>query len=408
VNAEILAFGDELTSGQRVDTNSAWLSQRLDELGLPVGAHTTLGDDIAMLSAGLELALRRSRVVVCTGGLGPTEDDLTREGLASALGVALELRPEALEHIENLFRRRGRAMPARNRVQAMCPQGARLIPNLEGTAPGLCVEWPAGPSVLYALPGVPAEMRQMWNWVEQDLRSLDLVQSGIVRRTIKTFGYGESQIAELLPGILDRGRNPLVGITAHEATISLRIAARGTSEEDAHQLADATANEIKDRLGEIVFSESEEDELPDVVARLISKLGWTIATAEWQTAGELASSLARSSHSGVFRGGTVGLPIDFSRSNPMGPDDPRGLTEMAEWLRRQFGADIGLAFGEFHSPPWTGGMTPLDGTVLPGIVVFPHGTVNFEHRWGGHSSVVRVRATKEALMHVFKGCSQRL
>ena len=164
--AEIIAIGDELTSGQRLDTNSQWLSERLGELGVPVAFHTTVGDDLEDNVAVFRTAIDRADIVVATGGLGPTADDLTREAIAAAAGVELVQDDAALAHIRNLFARRSREMPERNMLQAQFPRGSRVVPNPHGTAPGIDLTVPRScgpPCRVFALPGVPAEMFAMWN-----------------------------------------------------------------------------------------------------------------------------------------------------------------------------------------------------------------------------------------------------
>ena len=162
--AEVIAIGDELASGQRLDTNSQWLSQRLGEIGIPVGFHSTVADDLASNIEVFRHAIARADVILCTGGLGPTADDLTREAVAAATGTELELDEPSLEHVRGIFARRGREMPERNRIQAMFPAGSRPIHNPEGTAPGIAMEIARAdrePCRLFALPGVPAEMFQL-------------------------------------------------------------------------------------------------------------------------------------------------------------------------------------------------------------------------------------------------------
>ncbi len=164
--AEVIAIGDELTSGQRLDTNSQWLSERLGEIGIPVAFHTTVGDDLENNIAVFRAAIERAEIVVSTGGLGPTADDLTRDAIAAAAGVDLVQDEGALAHIRNLFARRKRAMPERNIVQAQFPRGSRVVPNPDGTAPGIDLTVPRScgpPCRVIALPGVPAEMFTMWH-----------------------------------------------------------------------------------------------------------------------------------------------------------------------------------------------------------------------------------------------------
>jgi nicotinamide-nucleotide amidase len=165
MHAEVISIGDELTSGQRLDTNSQWLATRLGEIGVKTLYHTTVADDLEANVGVFKEAIQRADIVIATGGLGPTADDLTRDAIAAAVGAPLQLDEAALQHIEGLFVRRGRAMPERNRLQAMFPAGSRVIPNPAGTAPGIDLEIPRpgrAPARVFALPGVPAEMREMW------------------------------------------------------------------------------------------------------------------------------------------------------------------------------------------------------------------------------------------------------
>ncbi len=229
MKAEIIAVGSELTSGAKLDTNSQWLSRQLADVGISVHFHTTVSDDHTEQIAVLRTAATRADVVIVTGGLGPTQDDLTRQVFAEVASVPLELDPMSLQVIEEMFSRRGRTMPERNRIQAMFPAGSAALPNPIGTAPGIWLELPrdAGqrPCLIAALPGVPSEMHRMF---EEQVQPR-LPASGVVirRALVHCFGLGESHVEELLGEVTARGRDPEVGITAHEATITLRIDARG-------------------------------------------------------------------------------------------------------------------------------------------------------------------------------------
>ncbi len=287
MQAEVLAIGDEITSGQRIDTNSAWLSQRLAEIGIPTMYHTTVADDLAACSQAVETALARADIVVCTGGLGPTADDLTRQAIAAATSRELRLDEPSLAHIRDLFARHGRTMPEQNRVQALFPLGSRVIPNPHGTAPGIDLTWENNgrTSRIFALPGVPAEMMEMW----QDSVLPELVPAGRSRPRIhhyrlKCFGLGESALEQRLPDLIRRGRIPSVGITVHKATITLRITAQGDTIDACREQMQSTVQTIHDCLGSIVFGE-EDDELEDAVARLLESRGATLATVEFGTAG---------------------------------------------------------------------------------------------------------------------------
>src|SRR5579864_2792065 len=234
MKAEIIAVGTELVSGQRLDTNSHWLSERLSELGISVHFHTTLADDLDESIAAFRIAVERADLVVMSGGLGPTQDDLTREALAAVAGEPLEEDAASWAAIEAMFAQRHRAVAPRNRVQALFPRGAEPMPNRVGTAPGIWMS--LGRSLVSCLPGVPSEMKVMYDeQVVPRLRKAGLVKSVLVHHKINLFGRGESDIEAEAFDLTQRGRIPEVGITAHDATISFRITAAGDTEEQARR-----------------------------------------------------------------------------------------------------------------------------------------------------------------------------
>lgn len=363
MHAEILSIGNEIISGQLLDTNSQWLSQRLEELGLRVLYHTVIGDNLEAMAQAFQQALGRADVIVSTGGLGPTPADLTRQALAKAAARELVLDPACLEHVRQLFARRKRPMPASNEVQAYLPEGSRAIPNPNGTAPGIDLEFAragASPSRFFALPGVPAEMKEMWaQTVVPRLREAGAGQQRILHRRIKCFGAGESHIESLLPNLINRNENPRIGITASQTVITLRLAATGATEEACLALMEPIVRLIRERLGKIVFGE-DDDELQDAVLRLLHKKSMTVATVEWGTAGQVAERLGGAALSqDLFLGGLVvpgakavgqalDLPADLT-ARPL--EHGRELvTAMADTCRKRFGSDLGLAVGPF--PPF--------------------------------------------------------
>jgi len=360
MQAEIIAIGDEITSGQLLDTNSRWLSQRLEELGIRVLYHTAVGDELEPMAQVFRQAVRRADVVVATGGLGPTADDLTRQAIAEAIGRELVLDHEALEQIRHLFARRKRAMPKQNAEQALFPAGSRVIPNPNGTAPGIFMEVSregAGPCRVFALPGVPAEMREMWHQtVDGELRKAGAGRRVVRHRVIKCFGAGESDIEAMLPGLIRRGRTPRVGINASQTTIVLRITAEGATDEACDAAIEPTVATIRKCLGTLVFGEGD-DELQNAVARLLCCQGKTLATAESGTAGLVCDWLGDVAEAqGYYLGGIVvpnetapgrvlEVPNDLiARHSAASAEVARA---MAASCRRRFGADFGLAVSRF-------------------------------------------------------------
>jgi nicotinamide-nucleotide amidase len=388
MHAEVIAIGDELVTGQRLDTNSRWLSAELAVLGIPVAFHVTAADTLAAGVEAFRIAIGRADVVVATGGLGPTADDLTRDVLAALAGVPLEFSPAALAAVESRFARRSMPMPESNRRQAMFPAGSRAIPNPHGTAPGIDLVICSGSrtSRVFALPGVPAEMKTMWEaTVAPALAAMLPEAATILQRRIKCFGAGESGIESMLPDLVRRDRDPLVGITAHEATITLRIAARGRDRAECAGKIAITEQVIRDCLGRLVFG-VEDDELEDATLAAAAARDQTLSSCEIGTDGRVATLATQASrrrreagHAPVFTGGRVLAAGDDL--------DPEVLAERA---RLEFGGTVGLGIGPVHPS--------VDGRQAIRIAVASAaGTRSLEHLLGGGPDLAGSRAAKAAL-----------
>jgi competence/damage-inducible protein CinA-like protein len=368
--AEIIAIGDELTSGQRLDTNTQWLSQRLNELGVSVAFHTTVGDDLDNNISVFRAAIERADIVVASGGLGPTADDLTRDAIAAAAGVELVEDADALAHIKNLFARRKREMPERNKLQAQFPRGSRVVPNPEGTAPGVDFTVPrAGrePCRIFALPGVPAEMFTMWRQTVGPAIAAAMPSPRVIcHRRIKCFGVGESDLEAMLPDMIRRKREPLIGITVHGATITLRITASGASEAECLAAMEPTIAEIRQLLGVLVFGE-EDDELEHAVVRLLKEKDKSLAVAEWATDGLVSHWLAEAATGNErFRGGAVIHNLATlsaligSNVNTVSATSADTASAMARSIQKAMSADLGLGIAAF---PTTGDAVPTAATL---------------------------------------------
>jgi nicotinamide-nucleotide amidase len=351
MRAEIIAIGSELASGQSLDTNSYWLSQQLTALGITIAFHTTLGDVLEDHLAVFENACTRADIVVMTGGLGPTQDDLTREALAQCAGVPLVEDAECLAAIAAMFARRNRVMSERNRVQALFPRGATPLPNPVGTAPGIWMQ--VDRATVACLPGVPHEMKLMFrDQVVPKLRQSGLVNLITVHRKINLFGKGESEIEAQAMDLTARGRVPDVGITAHDSTISFRITATAPTEEEARLLIEPTAQLIYERYGSLVVGEGSDD-VPEAVARELAAANATLATAESCTGGVVAQMItAIPGVSQSYLGGVVSyaneakiefLGVPSALIDNHGAVSPQVAAAMAEGVRTRLGADLGLA-----------------------------------------------------------------
>ena len=400
--ASIVSIGNELLAGQTVDTNAAHLSAELLSIGIPVVSSYTVGDDTDAIVRAFDLASADAEVVLATGGLGPTDDDLTRQGLAKFLGVELQLQNELLERIQKFFTNRNLQMAAKNDIQAHIPAGAKALANNLGTAPGIVAE--AKGKLLIALPGVPVEMKRMFE--ESVLPELQRVAGGqaVVAKKLKCFGAGESNIAELLGNLGRRGRNPLINFTVEHGVITLHIIATAEDKGKAEQMAEQDERLLRGRLGELVYGTGEQT-LAEVVGEKLTKQKKTIAVAESCTGGCLAKLLTDIpgasryftygwiTYSNDAKTSELGVPADLIEK--YGAVSEQIARAMAQGARRQAGTDFAIGITGIAGP--TGGTEQKPaGLVYIGVdsddgcdtrrCLFPHGR-----------RFVRLRAAQTAL-----------
>jgi nicotinamide-nucleotide amidase len=406
MQCEIISIGSELTSGQNLDTNSQWLSRRLAEVGIPVGWHTTIADDLAANVEAFRIATGRAALVLATGGLGPTQDDLTREVLARVAGVDLVFDQASFDAIEEMFRRRHRAMPERNRVQALFPAGAEPIPNDRGTAPGIWMR--LGNNHVAAMPGVPSEMFAMFeSRVRPRVLALGLGGGVLVERKINAFGAGESAVEEKLLDLTRRGHVPEVGITVSDATISLRILARAASTAEARAQIEPVERAIRARLGDLVFGAGDE-ELQDAVLALLAARRQTLAVAEGVTGGTVAERLTGvPGASAWFRGGVVAydnrlkvelLAVPQSLLDEKGAVSAAVAEAMAVGCRTRLRTDLAVSTVGIAGPGDGGPDRPV-GLVHVGLA-WDGGASAVTFSWTGTRAEVQRRAAKMALNRV--------
>lgn len=418
MRAIILSVGDELVLGQTVDTNSAWISQQLAAAGVPVAAHLTVPDDQPAIEQAMLESVGRCDFLIVSGGIGPTEDDLTRNALAAVMGAPLEVNNRWLAELERFFAARGRDMPAMNRVQAMVPRGARMIFNHAGTAAGIDAAYQSGDQKttcrVFVMPGVPKEMKLMFT---RDVLPHVAGQAGgavILSRTLHTYGLGESVIGERLGKIMARERNPSVGTTVSEGQVSLRVNARFASVDEARAKLAETVEACRAALGDLIYGE-DDDDLPLVVGNLLrarqegegagDEGRITVATAESCTGGLLAKMLTDVPGSGDYFGrGWVTydaeakqevLGVGFKMIREQGLVSEAVAVAMATGARQRADATFGIGVTGVAGPGGGTEKTPVGTTCI--AVVRADGFLARTFNFPGDREMIRDRAAKTAL-----------
>jgi len=402
LTAEIIAIGSELLAPDRTDTNSLWLTEQLNRLGIEVKLKTIVGDDDARLEEAIKDASRRSKVVITTGGLGPTEDDITRKITARALGRRLLLDENVLEEIKQRFKGFGVAMPERNSRQAMVIEDAEVLPNPNGTAPGMFIEHKG--AAIVRLPGPPREMKPMF---ENHVISRIAPRAGnvrVVRRMLRVAGMGESAVDEKIAPVYTQYENPQTTILFNQSEIEIHLTARGRTEEEANALLDHVVLQIEEQLGNAIFSFAGE-KMEEVVGLKLSVGGYTLAVAESCTGGLLAQRLTDiPGSSKYFIEGVVTYAND-AKVRALGVE-PILLLEhgavsapvaeaMAEGIRRRAETDFGVSITGIAGPGGGTDEKPV-GTVFIAIAS-EAGTEHRKLKLPGDRQLIRWRASQAAL-----------
>jgi len=397
MTAEILCVGTELLLGNITNSNARWLAERLAALGIAHHRQAVVGDNRERLIAMVREAAGRCRVLITTGGLGPTPDDLTTEAIASAFGAELEERPEIWAAIQARISARGRPVAPSNRRQALLPRGAAVLPNPTGTAPGII--WTPEPAGLpfpiqtgftvLTFPGVPSEMRAMWEATADPwLRAAGLAEGVFASRMLRFWGVAESSLAERMADLLE-GSNPTVAPYAGAGEVKLRLTARGATAAEAEALLTPLEAEIRSRAAECCFG-ADDDSLAVVVLEALRRRGQTLAVAESCTGGGLGAALAAvPGASEVFLGGVIAyanavkqglLGVSPELLNAHGAVSDPVARAMAEGARRATGAIWALAITGIAGPG--GGSTEKPVGLVHIAVAGPQGCTSEGLRFG--------------------------
>ncbi|MEA2002480.1 MAG: competence/damage-inducible protein A [Actinomycetota bacterium] len=347
---EVIAIGTELLLGQTVNTNAATIGAVLADAGLEHQHSSVVGDSPDRMVDAIRLALGRADALIITGGLGPTQDDITREAISEATGRPLLFSDEYAERLRKWWDSRGREMPVSNLKQAEYPEGATLLENPKGTAPAIQLE--TDDAWVFAVPGVPAELELLLNRYIIPVLQERADEKAVISRVLRTYGESESRIGEMLEDIYDDQGNPSMAFLASAAEIKIRLTATATTREEAEALIAPVESAVKERLGRLVFGVDEET-IEQIVLGMAADRGWSIATAESATGGMVASRITSiAGASKVFRGAIVAYHEDVKRTNlgvPAEVIDAHGVVSepvaiaMADGVAHALTADVAIS-----------------------------------------------------------------
>ncbi|MEC1179281.1 competence/damage-inducible protein A [Metasolibacillus meyeri] len=400
MNAEIIAVGSELLLGQIANTNAKFISSQLSELGVNVYYHTVVGDNAARLEEVIAVAEGRADIIIFSGGLGPTKDDLTKETIASHLGAELTFDEIALTYIEGFFERLGRPMTENNRKQALVLAGCEVLANHHGMAPGMILEQNGKTYIL--LPGPPKELEPMFQFEAKPKLASHLTDGAVIlSHVMRFYGIGEAELEVAVQHILDTQTNPTVAPLASDGEVTLRITAKVANEQEATALIDAKVAEIQAIVGQFQYGINDDSLASKTVETLLAK-NLTIAAAESLTAGLFQSELAEvSGVSGTLVGGVVTynqqmkteqLGIAPELFAEYGVVSSECAAAMAQSVRAKFGTNIGVGLTGAAGPDTHGGQPA--GTVWIGISVEGQEVQTYKLQLSGMRNTNRLRAVK--------------
>lgn len=412
MNSEIISVGTELLLGQIDNINTRIISQKLSEIGINVFFHTSVGDNRERISSVFKIALERSDLIIFTGGLGPTLDDLTKETVAEVLRLELNYDEDTLNRIRAFFKKMQREMPENNKKQALVPEGAITIPNENGTAPGIILQ--TGEKIIILLPGPPNEMEPMLNKFVIPFLRKRLNNEVIKSRVLRFIGIGESSLEQKILDILRKQTNPTVAPLAKQGEVTLRITAKAKSEKDANELIEPIIQTIKERVGEYIYS-YDNDPIETVVGRMLIERRYTISIAESCTGGYLSHLLTNiPGISAVFDRGIISysnkskieiLNVPAEILKQKGAVSQETAISMASWIRKLSGTDLGVAITGIAGPD---GGTPLKPVGLVFIALSTDsGSFCEKYLFNGNREAIKRRSALAALDLIWRYLKNR-
>ena len=402
--AYIISTGTELILGTTIDTNASFISQQLGLIGIKVVGISVVGDSKQHIKDALELGLKSADIVITSGGLGPTKDDLTKEMACEVMKVNLQLNEREAEKLKEYFKSRRREMPESNLKQAMFPKEAQILANPLGTAPGMYLN--QEPKVLILLPGPPKEMKKMLNDEVKPrlINDFNLDHDLCAKRTIKVFGPGESQVEEIIASVMENPHGCSIALIAQEGEIQVKVTAEGQDLSDSEKILEQIVDEIKQKLTRNIYG-YDDDKLSAVVAGLLIKNNYSVALAESCTGGLMSKYITDEAGSSEFYWGSV---ISYSNEAKVkllgvseatlelhGAVSEATAEEMASGIKRVAGADLGLAITGIAGPAGGSDEKPV-GLVYIGLA-HRNGVLVKELRLGGERAAIRTLAAKAGL-----------